>query len=1111
MRPEFVDNQELNLRDALSRHIQWRVSHNLNTCLDIATGYINPQAFAMLADELEQCERIRILFGADPLPPSREPSRRVGEREERRQQRMVEEAMQALQEGLDHDRNLIGFTPEEHHTVQRMVALLRSGRVQVMRYPGRFLHGKAYVFGKEGNRDGYLVGSSNFTAAGLTANLELNVGRYDPTPVTRVGDWFDDLWGRAEAFDLAAIYEARLELNHPYLVFLRMLWEIYGQDLLSDHGDGEIRLTQFQQDGLNRARRILEEYNGVMIADGVGLGKTFTAGALIEERVYNQRQRVLLVGPASLIHGPWERFQQTNNIRFEAISFERLTNQFDENGELVGDAIVDPDQYSLVVIDESQAYRNPATQRAQALRWFLRGRVPKHLMLLSATPVNNSLWDLYNQLGFFIRNDAAFADIGIPSLRDRFRTAQEQDPFSLNPDYLFEILDATTVRRTRRFIREYYPNDMVPIDGELRQMVFPEPHVARVDYQFTDRLENLLRRFVEIVIGGEGNDEHPELTMGRYRWESYILNKEDMDKKDAARQLTMTGLLRSSLLKRLESSVHALGTTCQRMADSCTAFLGLLDQGFIANTQVLDHWLADDLTDEDLEDLILTREGDVARADAYDVPSLRRDVENDLRLFQELRGMAGEIPPEEDPKLAELLRVIREIREQADVDGTTEEERRNNRKILLFSYYEDTIDWIVPFLQEQMAHEDGIEIYDGRIVTVSGRGRGGVSRENAVFGFAPQSSDAPPGRSDDLYDLMVTTDVLAEGQNLQQCRHIVNYDLPWNPMRLVQRHGRIDRINSPHTDVWMRCFFPPSGEEEEGLDDLLALTDRIMNKVALASRTIGVDTAPIPGAESGGMSTEQQRAEIERLREEDATLLVEGGVEGHAFSGEEFRRELEIGIDQYTQARILDLAWGSGSVIPNSESRGYVFCAVVGNGDERKVQLRFVPENPEDEISDRRLDCLRRVFIDSESGAADIDENLQAGIYDAWNRAVDHIMSTWEFSTDPMNLQPTPERIFRLVGDYLQDNRPPDRDNALIDDAIRAVQGPWGERVARVFRNIYAPVQNGECNTAIERQDVARALMDEIERQGMEPYPDPAPLPVIDRSEIHLITWMMLV
>ena len=121
------------------------------------------------------------------------------------------------------------------------------------------------------------------------------------------------------------------------------------------------------------------------------------------------------------------------------------------------------------------------------------------------------------------------------------------------------------------------------------------------------------------------------------------------------------------------------------MADSCTAFLGLLDQGFIANTQVLDHWLADDLTDEDLEDLILTREGDVARADAYDVPRLRRDVENDLRLFQELRGMAGEILPEEDPKLAQLLQVLREIREQADVDGTTEEERRNNRKILLLS------------------------------------------------------------------------------------------------------------------------------------------------------------------------------------------------------------------------------------------------------------------------------------------------------------------------------------------------------------------------------------------------------------------------------------------
>ena len=141
---------------------------------------------------------------------------------------MVEEAMQALQEGLEHDRNLIGFTPQEHHTVQRMLELLRSGRVQVMRYPGRFLHGKAYVFGKEDNRDGYLVGSSNFTAAGLTSNLELNVGRYDPTPVTRVGAWFDDLWVELKRL-ICGNLRSQIRIEPSVSCFLRMLWEITGR------------------------------------------------------------------------------------------------------------------------------------------------------------------------------------------------------------------------------------------------------------------------------------------------------------------------------------------------------------------------------------------------------------------------------------------------------------------------------------------------------------------------------------------------------------------------------------------------------------------------------------------------------------------------------------------------------------------------------------------------------------------------------------------------------------------------------------------------------------------------------------------------------------------
>src|SRR5271157_4304336 len=295
---------------------------------------------------------------------------------------------------------------------------------------------------------------------------------------------FEELWAEAVPYDLAKVYEARYEPYPPYIIFLRVLWERYKNDLDEiDHVDGaRIRLTTFQTDGIGGAVRILDKYNGVLIADGVGLGKTFVGGELLRRVIEDSRQRALLIAPAALRDGTWERFKDAHQLYIEIVSYEQLAND-QQLGGTESHLSQRPNDYALVVVDEAQAFRNPDTFRAQALRKLLLGRPPKTLVLLTATPVNNSLWDLYYLLTYFIKHDAAFADLHIRSLKERFADAMAQDPDDLKPDALFDILDATAVRRTRHFVRRYYPNDRVVGPGGREIPIhFPDPHVEALNY-----------------------------------------------------------------------------------------------------------------------------------------------------------------------------------------------------------------------------------------------------------------------------------------------------------------------------------------------------------------------------------------------------------------------------------------------------------------------------------------------------------------------------------------------------------------------------------------------------------------------------------------------------
>ena len=321
MKPEFVDNREVTLAHALCAHLDWlHENYRHPVELSIATGYFNPEGFNLLVDRLARLAKVRLLLGAEPIPPPAKPLRMPNDPPpERFEKKLLDEALKRNSTGLERDRNLLEFSPETDQAVKRLLAFLASRKIEVRRYEKAFLHGKAFLFAFD---EGVIAGSSNFTAAGLTRNLELNLGRYDPTPVQKVKDWYEALWAEAVPYDLAAVYAARYEPYPPYLIYLRVLWERYKDELEKEaQGKPRIPLTTFQNDGIYRALRIAEKYNGVLIADGVGLGKSFIGGELIRQAVEERRQRALLIAPAALRDGTWERFADAHQLYLECVSY----------------------------------------------------------------------------------------------------------------------------------------------------------------------------------------------------------------------------------------------------------------------------------------------------------------------------------------------------------------------------------------------------------------------------------------------------------------------------------------------------------------------------------------------------------------------------------------------------------------------------------------------------------------------------------------------------------------------------------------------------------------------------------------------------------------------
>jgi hypothetical protein len=379
-----------------------------------------------------------------------------------------------------------------------------------------------------------------------------------------------------------------------------------------------------------------------------------------------------------------------------------------------------------------------------------------------------------------------------------------------------------------------------------------------------------------------------------------------------------------------------------------------------------------------------------------------------------------------------------------------------------------------------------LRAYRGRLVAVKGdEATAGVDREEAVFRFAPESSEAPPGISDD-FDVMVTTDVLAEGMNLQQCRNIINYDLPWNPMRLVQRHGRIDRIGSPHEDVYIRCFFPDAQMEE-----LLTLEQRIRHKVAQAAATVGIEHEVIPGSATSDQVFAETREEIEKLRAENPQLFETGGEQAGAQSGEAYRQELRKGLERFGD-KIESLPWGAGSGM-RGERDGFFFCARIGE----RVFLRFVATEGRAILNDS-LTCLRLISCNEQTERV-LGPDARAAAYTAWQDARRDIFDEWTFQTDPINLQPKVRPLMKRAAQLVRKFPPLGMDQDAADAVANSLEAPWGVRIENQVRDALGEVANAAA---------ALRVVEVVERLKLQPYQAPEPLPPIGIDEVELVCWM---
>jgi superfamily II DNA or RNA helicase len=909
-----------------------------------AVGYFFLSGLDAVADQLTNVRELRLLIGNTS---NRETIEQIAEGYRRLEQvRASAEALRyprradmdaavaATAQAIGETAAQLDQTAEAEQLVSTLVHLIKEGQLKVRVYTQGRLHAKAYIFDYPPDSpygEGMaIVGSSNFTLSGVTTNTELNVKVHGDSNHAELTRWFNALWDEAEDFDAALMDELRrawpLAQVTPYEVYLKTLYELVRdqlegadaaeflwQDDVADHV-GAV-LADFQRRAVRQAVRIIRRHGGCFVADVVGLGKSYIGAAIIKHFTHHDRARALIICPASLVD-MWEHYNEAYQLDARVLSMGMLREDEVHGPEW----LLYDDRYrhrDFVLIDESHNFRNTDTQRYRVLQSFLAAG-DRRVVLLTATPRNKSVWDIYNQLKLFHPEDITQLPVDPPHLRDYFKRVERGE--RRLPALLAHVL----IRRTRMQILRWYgydaetrrrvdPNAFEPYrSGARRAYVvvagqphyFPQRQLQTVSYSieatyggFYDELRSYLTSppprpspSPSFRRGGGGN----ALTFARYGLWHYVKPSQQnrapyADLKRAGANLR--GLLRVMLFKRLESSVHAFRATVGRMRDIHARFLSALDQGIIAAGEDAQTLLyeSDQEDERALFDALEEVTGRYRPAD-FNLAALRADLEHDIGILDEMLRLVEPLTPARDAKLQRLKTLLRD-------------ERLRRGKVLIFTQYADT----ARYLYDNLPPAPDLDVIYSQ----------GQSKGQVVARFAPRANPqlAPVGASE--INTLVATDVLSEGLNLQDCDTVINYDLHWNPVRLIQRFGRIDRIGSAHDVVYAYNFLP-----ERALEQNLGLRERLSQRIQEIHDTIGEDAAIL--------------APDERLNEDALyTIYTQGDLGRYEGDGDDAIIDMNEALelirhlredDPATYRRITELRDGVRCGYANGHTGAVVFC-----------------------------------------------------------------------------------------------------------------------------------------------------------------------------------------